>query len=136
MTRDQLLADLLVERYAPTRDPVADYLMPLVEAGRAVGEIPLLSSPEWAALDRKDPLSTAAVARAALCWHLDGQPDVVRERLAQELDDMALFVRFRWAEASHDVAGGYKVPVTPSHAELQRRRAELLQVPVENLGVA
>ncbi|HEX2361559.1 MAG TPA: hypothetical protein VHI11_05775 [Jiangellaceae bacterium] len=88
-----------------TRDPVFEFLMPVLERARAIGEVPLISSSEWAALPATDLRKSGAVARAALCWHRDGLDDVVRERLRRDLDDDDVLLRFRIRQGGLDVHG-------------------------------
>jgi hypothetical protein len=98
-----------------------EYVRRLLGLGRRHGEIPVYGSPEWEALPPADPRKFAAVVRAAECWRLDGEPDAVRRRLAD--DD--LLVRARVRLASYDVADATDwtdAAGRPSWAELQRRR--------------
>jgi hypothetical protein len=88
-----------------THDLVFDYLMPVLEHARKVGDVPLISSPEWAALPAADLRKSGAVARAAMCWHREGLDDVVRDRLLDELADADMFARWRVREAGFDVHG-------------------------------
>jgi hypothetical protein len=86
-------------------DPVVAFLEPVVRHGLAVGDVPLLDSPEWAALPPLDLRKAAAVARAALAWHADGRPDTIRERMTQDLADIDLYTKWRVREAGLDVHG-------------------------------
>jgi hypothetical protein len=98
-----------------------EYVNRLLELGRRHGEIPIYASPEWEALEPTDPRRFAAVVRAAECWRLDGEPDAIRQRLAE--DDVLARARVRLA--SYDVAGATdwaEAASRPSWAELQRRR--------------
>lgn len=107
-------------------DAVETYLRDLISR---VDDVPLIG--ELAEVDIGTPRATASIARAALCWLVDGQPDVMAERLRAELADVDLFTRFRLAEASRDVAAAYpheQVQRMVPLAELQRRRRELLGV--------
>jgi hypothetical protein len=79
--------------------------MPVLDLARKVGDVPLISSPEWAVLSATDLRKSGAVARAAMCWHRDGLDDVVRERLLDELADTDLYTRWRVREAGLDVHG-------------------------------
>ena len=74
------------EQTPPTR--VEAYLLPLIDAGRAVGDVPILGSADWCGLDRRDPRSTASVARGALLWWQDGQPAAIEARLRAELAEV------------------------------------------------
>ena len=88
-----------------TRDPVFDFLVPVLEYARRVGDVPLISSPEWADLPASDLRKSGAVARAAMCWHRDGTDEAMRARLLDELADADLFARWRVRMAGHDVRG-------------------------------
>ena len=88
-----------------TRDPVFDFLVPVLEHAHGVGDVPLISSPEWAELPATDLRKAGAVARAAMCWHRDGLDDVVRDRLLDELADAGMYTRWRVREAGLDVHG-------------------------------
>lgn len=108
-------------------EPVEAYLLPLVAAGHTVGAVPVLGSPQWSELDRRDPRSTASVARAALLWWRDGQPSAVEARLRAELaeaDRLAVWRArqgwFEFEQALREFRHGRSHMV--SLAELQRRR--------------
>jgi hypothetical protein len=88
-----------------SEDPVLEHLLPIVEYGRQLGDVPLLSSPEWAALPAADLRKAAAVARAAMAWHTDGTPMALRLRLLDELAVSDLLARWRVRMAGHDVRG-------------------------------
>lgn len=105
----------------------------LIERGRETGEVPIYGSAEWAELPDTDPRKVAACVRAAERWRLDGEPAVMAERLKAELAEADWMLRMRVAEASHDVSRGWETPRGPSHAELQARRAELLQMSVDEM---
>ncbi|WP_053205856.1 hypothetical protein [Jiangella muralis] len=107
-----------------------------IERGITAGELPVYGSPDFEALPPDDPRRVASCVRAAECWRLDGTDDAIRARLAEEFETNDLLVRYRISEASRDVSADYEYDNRPSWAELQRRRAELLQVPVDQYGVA
>ncbi|PSK99756.1 hypothetical protein CLV30_11759 [Haloactinopolyspora alba] len=105
----------------------------LLELGRARGPVPRYGSSEWEALGPTDPRRFAAVVAAAECWRRDSEPEAIAARLRAELAEADLYVRYRLAEASRDVAGAYSELVDErgqvvSYAELVRRRADLLGV--------
>jgi hypothetical protein len=117
------------EQTPPTR--VEAYLLPLIDAGRAVGDVPILGSADWCGLDRRDPRSTASVARGALLWWQDGQPAAIEARLRAELaeaDRLAVWrTRAAWAEFEdswREFRRGREHMV--SFAELERRRGGVL----------
>lgn len=77
-----------------------EYVRRLIDLGHRHGDIPIYGSPEWEALDTTDPRRFASVVRAAECWRLDGEPDAIRDRLAE--NDLLTAVRIR--EVSHDLS--------------------------------
>jgi hypothetical protein len=87
-----------------TRDPVFDYLLPVLEHARSVGEVPLISSPEWAALPSTDHRKSGAVARAAMTWHREGLDPVLRERLERELAEENWLCAWRLRRLSGDLS--------------------------------
>jgi hypothetical protein len=79
----------------------AEFVTRLLDLGRRYGDIPIYGSDEWDQLVPADPRRFASVVRAAECWRLDGEPEAVRRRLAE--DDW--LVRYRIRQAGLDVHG-------------------------------
>jgi len=94
----------------------AEFVRRMLAIGRRCGEIPVYGSPEWEALDRLDPRRFASVVRAAECWRLEGEPEAIRRRLAD--DD--LLVRLRLRHMIGDLSGW----PFQRHHEIARSRAE------------
>lgn len=106
--------------------PVESYLLPLIDG---VPDIPILGSPEWDALHRDDPRKIASIARAALAWWRDGQPDAVRERLETDLAEVNRLAKWRTAQALAEIEDAWREHRRGRHrvvswAELQQRRGE------------
>ncbi|TDD64784.1 DUF2742 domain-containing protein [Jiangella aurantiaca] len=112
----------------------AEWAEALIAQGAAAGEIPLYGSDEWEALPDLDPRRVASVVRAAEVWRRDGEAEHLAAQLRMELAESDLLVRMRMELAELDARSGFVAPTGPSWAELQRRRAELLQVPVDEYG--
>ncbi|MGO1054523.1 hypothetical protein [Crossiella sp. CA198] len=83
---------------------------------------PEYGSAEWHALSTEDPLKIAAVARAAESWRRFWLPDAVTLRTEQFEAEIADRLK-QAAVAISTGADWVKLANTPSHAELQRRRA-------------
>jgi len=105
------------------RSPVETYVQPLIAAGYAVGDVPILGSPEWCRLDRRDPRSTASICRAALAWYGEGLPEIMAEQLRRELAESDWLVRYRIRQAGLDVHGRGSTDWTRIH-EVVTNRAE------------
>jgi hypothetical protein len=86
---------------APDTSAVRRYLLSLVD--RCDSEVPLLR--ELRADQLGTPAGTASIARGALAWLLDGQPEAVEARLRGELAEGDWLVRWRIREAGLDVHG-------------------------------
>lgn len=112
----------------------AEWAEALMAHGAAAGEIPLYGSPEWDALPDTDPRRVAAVARAAEAWRRGGEAEHLAVQLRMELAEDDLLFRMRLQLAERDARADYVASTAPSWAELQRRRAEMLQVPVDEYG--
>jgi hypothetical protein len=112
----------------------AEWAETLIAQGATAGEVPLYGSEEWEALPDTDPRRVASVVRAAEAWRRDGQAEHLATRLQIELAESDLVVRMRMTGAELDARVGYVASTAPSWAELQLRRAELLQVPVDEYG--
>jgi hypothetical protein len=103
----------------PDGDPVEAHLRRLVAR---CDDIPLLADLDG---DMATPCAVAAIARAALRWHLDGQPEAVRERLLAEIEFNDRFSAWRMRALSHDLSGAtdwVAASRRASWAELQRLR--------------
>lgn len=86
------------------------------------GPVPTYGSPEWHRLPYDDPRRWAAVLVAAECWAADG--DDIPARLRRELADQAAAAEAVEDEAFAAMAANIRRHAgSPSHAELQRRRA-------------
>jgi hypothetical protein len=77
------------------------YLRTLVV--RCVEPVPLID--ELGPEQLGTPVGTASIARAALAWLLDGQPDAIRGHLRDELATADELARWRVRMAGHDVRG-------------------------------
>jgi hypothetical protein len=84
-----------------------DYVNRLLALGRRYGDLPIYGSAAWEALPTTDPRRFASVVAAAECWRLDGEPEAVKRRLAEE----DWLVRYRIRTAGLDI-----------HAALTERR--------------
>jgi Protein of unknown function (DUF2742) len=73
----------------------------MLDLGRECGDIPIYGSAEWEALDNLDPRRFASVVRAAEVWRREGDPDRIKQRLAEE----DWLVRYRIRQAGLDVHG-------------------------------
>ena len=124
----RLLASYLLRRTHDRRRPCGSsarqpepadaeaYLRYLIRSGRDVGELPILGSPEWCDLDRRDPRSIAAVAVAALAWFLEKHdPDRLRQRLLE--DDLLVRVRIK-----HMIGDLAELPWSRIHEVNEARR--------------
>lgn len=97
----------------------------LIDRGRAAGDIPLYGSSEWDALPDSDPRKVASCVRAAELWRSDGEPDAIRARLLEDLEQTERYLAHRIREASKDVSDAHDWAAASrrvSWAELQRRR--------------
>lgn len=97
-----------------------------IRAGRESqdGQLPRYGSPDWAALPAGSAARWASVVLAAECWRTDGliaAADLEAERVGGLIDaDREADERF--AEQARAIR---RMANTPTHAELQRRRAEV-----------
>lgn len=97
----------------------------VIAAGRAAGVVPPYASADWLALDPDDPRRLAAIVIAAECWWYDGLPEVMAERLRDELLFLDQLVVERIRRTSWDVAAAkdwVAVAERPTYDELEARR--------------
>lgn len=96
---------------------------------RTSGPSPRYGTPEWEGLPASDPRKLAAVAVAAECWRDHCSTYRVAEDLLERMAEEDRAVLWRSRETSWDVRASLAACLpgwvdSPSHAELQRRRAE------------
>jgi hypothetical protein len=104
----------------------------VIAAGRVTGPLPRYASDDWHALDPADPRHLAAVVVAAECWAHEGRPDVLAERLRDDLALTDQIVVGRIRRASWDVAGARDWQAAShrkTHAELEARRRSAYATP-------
>lgn len=96
--------------------------------------IPSYGSPEWDALPDQDPRRAAAVMIAAEAWRDHCSPAQVALDLLAEMARVDEEVARRVKEASWDVCGDgarwEALAASPTHAELQQRRANPMAGPL------
>lgn len=100
----------------------------LLDRADRVGPIPAFGSPEWAALDDRDPRKPAAAVRAALAWRHEADPHTITSRLRDELDLIDRVMADRMTAVAHDLsaAGDWsRLASGPTARELAARRARL-----------
>lgn len=89
--------------------------------------VPDLGSTEWLRLPRNHPASVAAICRAALAWHREGQPDVIAARLRLELEEELRGRRVHLDELWHDACAD--IDGLARHTEKRRRAIQEAQRP-------
>ncbi len=87
--------------------------------------VPELGSPEWLRLPRNHPASVAAICRAALAWHREGQPEVTAARLRMELEEEPRGRRVHLDELWHDACAD--VDGLARHTEKRRKAIQEAQ---------
>jgi hypothetical protein len=104
---------------------------PLLAEARQAGPLPTVGSHNWCRLADDDPRKWAAVVRAALAWVSECTPASTADRLRTEFDeiDRAVTERFKAAACELSAAHTWSA-VGPTHAEVERRRADPPRRPI------
>ena len=112
-------------RLSPSERVTLAWARSLIRAGSRGDPPPRFGSREWLALPDRDRRKVAAVVMAAVCWWDESRPSRLVERTEQELEARRVVdQRLDEEEFTRLAARVRGVANSPTHEELQRRRAE------------